>query len=325
MADLAKDGVSIASLSSGGNIADIRAEEPLSAFNAALLQDGLRIRVAANCSIDKPLALLAIDDGAQTLSQLRVIIDCETSAKLKVIELARSTGNAQFANMVSQVNLERGAELDYVRIQERDAAHIGINRLHAILQEGAQLRHSAADFGNTLARNDVVVDIAGPDANAELHGLYLAAGAQHIDNHLHVIHRVGPARSKQNYRGILHGQSRCVFNGKVEVMQGADGTDAQQSNRNLLLSERAEIDTKPELEIYADDVKCSHGTTVGQLDESAIFYLRSRGLSANEARRVLTRAFASEMLGSVTIDECREYLARAMEQRLDAILGGDQQ
>ena len=137
---------------------------------------------------------------------------------------------------------------------------------------------------------------------------------------MQVIHGVGPATSSQVYRGILSGRSRCVFNGKAVVLAGADGTDANQSNHNLLLSEKAEIDTKPELEIYADDVKCSHGATVGQLDEAALFYMRSRGLAEDDAKRALTRAFASGMLSALAIDECNDYISNAIDQRLDELI-----
>jgi Fe-S cluster assembly protein SufD len=323
LASLEQNGVMFSRLSTEDDTAGIRTDEPLSAFNAALLRDGLHIRATAGSEIDKPLALLLIDDGTESVTQSRVILDCADGAWLKVIEYACSADATQFANMVTQVSLGSGAHLDYVRIQERHDTNIGINRLTAALHDDAIFNHCAIDFGNALGRNDVVVEIKGSGATANMHGLYLAAKDQHIDNHLNVIHSIGPASSLQNYRGILNDRSRCVFNGKVEVMKGADGTDAQQSNHNLLLSDRAEIDTKPELEIYADDVKCSHGATVGQLDEDAIFYLRSRGLSTREAKHVLTRAFASVMLGAVCIDECREYLAGAIERRLDTLLADE--
>ena len=173
------------------------------------------------------------------------------------------------------------------RIAARE--HIGTNRLIAQLQAESVFSHNAFDFGGALTRNDVIARISGPGASVNLHGLYLASGEQHIDNHTRVEHRVGPAVSEEVYRGILNGRARGVFNGQAIVFEGADGTDANQANHNLLLSDKAEIDTKPELEIYADDVKCSHGATVGQLDEESLFYLRSRGLDSAEATQLLTR------------------------------------
>jgi Fe-S cluster assembly protein SufD len=153
----------------------------------------------------------------------------------------------------------------------------------------------------------------------ELYGLYLASGRQHIDNHTRVHHRVGPATSTEEYRGILSDRSRCVFNGKAIVHRGADGTDARQANHNLLLSDKAEIDTKPELEIYADDVKCSHGATVGQLDKTALFYLRSRGLDRDEAAQVLTRAFAATIIGKATVQAVRNHAETLIDRRLQTL------
>ena len=156
-----------------------------------------------------------------------------------------------------------------------------------------------------------------------LHGLYLAGDGQHIDNHTKVHHRVGPTKSDEEYRGILNRKSRCVFNGKAIVHKGADGTDAQQSNHNLLLSGDAEIDTKPELQIYADDVKCSHGATVGELDAAALFYLRTRGIELDAAKHLLTRAFASGVLGMMTVPAMLEYVNAAVDARLDTLVGVD--
>ncbi len=207
-----------------------------------------------------------------------------------------------------------------MRIQQRQKDHLNVNRLSAILGKDAVLDYNNFEFGGGLARNDIVADIAAAGASVRLRGLYLASGQQHIDNHTRVDHRVGPATSEEEYRGILNGRARCVFNGKAVVHDGADGTDADQSNHNLLLSDKAEIDTKPELEIYADDVKCSHGATVGQLDKSALFYLRSRGLDKDEATQVLTRAFASAILSKLAIEECRDYLATALDKQLDALI-----
>jgi len=315
--------VAISRLSDGVADGEIHIDDPLSAFNAALLHDGLSVNVGVDAQLTKPLGILYFDDGTARLSQSRLIINCARDSRIGVVECALSAGDAQFANHVGQVDLAAGAQLDYVRIQQRDHAHHGINRLSATVGENAILNHSAFDFGNAVSRNDVVVRISGAGADANLHGLYLADQQQHIDNHLSVIHDVGPATSLQNYRGILTGRSRCVFNGKAKVMHGADGTDANQANHNLLLSDKAEIDTKPELEIYADDVKCSHGATVGQLDEASIFYLRSRGLSLSDARQVLTRAFATQILTDLSLEECRTYVSAALERRLARLIESD--
>jgi len=318
---LTASGVTISRLADGVDEGLIAVDDPLSAFNAALLQDGLHITVADDSALDKPVGLLLIDDGSVAVTQVRILIEVGKSAKLKIVECPWSAGGGkQFANSVTQVVLADEAELDFIRLQQREKEHLSVNRFSVQLRRESVLDYVNFDFGGELARNDVVADIVGADASVSVRGLYLAGGRQHIDNHTRVDHRVGPAKSTEEYRGILNGRARCVFNGKAIVHAGADGTDARQSNHNLLLSDQAEIDTKPELEIYADDVKCSHGATVGQLDKSALFYLRSRGLDKIQATQVLTRAFASAILSELAIDECYEYLVAALDRQLDALI-----
>ena len=321
LGSLTESGITISRLADGVNEESISIDDPMSAFNAALLQDGLHLKAANGATLDKPVGILLVDDGSVALTQARVLLEVGENAKLRIVECALSGGNdQQFLNSVTQVVLSDGAELDFVRIQERHKKHLNVNRFAARLERDAVLNYNNFDFGGEFARNDIVADIVGEGASVNLRGLYLAGGRQHIDNHTRVDHRVGPATSAEEYRGILNGRSRCVFNGKAVVHAGADGTDADQSNHNLLLSDKAEVDTKPELEIYADDVKCSHGATVGQLDQSALFYLRSRGLDKDQATQVLTRAFASAILGKLAIAECHDYLAAAMDKQLDALI-----
>ncbi|HEX2138151.1 MAG TPA: Fe-S cluster assembly protein SufD [Woeseiaceae bacterium] len=295
--------------------------DAMSLFNAALLRDGLHVRIAPGAILERPLGVLVFDDGP-AVSQPRIVIEAGDNARAEVIEVHASAGEGeQFANAVTEVSLAPGSALAYVRLQDRRADHYQVGRLNVRLARDASFDHAAFDLGGGLIRNDIAVDIAEPGASVALHGLYLAGGKQHIDNHTRVDHRVGPAKSTEEYRGILGDRARCVFNGKAIVHPGADGTDAQQANHNLLLSEHAEIDTKPELEIYADDVKCSHGATVGQLDPNALFYLRTRGLSEEEAAQALTRAFAATIVARSPIAAAREYLERAVESRLQALIG----
>jgi Fe-S cluster assembly protein SufD len=318
---LSKSGITISRLADGVDDGLITFDDPMSAFNAALLQDGLHIKAAKGATLDKPIGMLLIDDGSVAVTQVRTLIEVGPDAKLQIVECSLSTGNdKQFSNVVTQVSLSDHAELDFVRLQQRDRNDLSVNRFETRLQRDSVLHYNNFDFGGELARNDIVADIVGPGASVTLRGLYLASGTQHIDNHTRVDHRVGPATSTEEYRGILNGRARCVFNGKAIVHAGADGTDADQSNHNLLLSDKAEIDTKPELEIYADDVKCSHGATVGQLDKSALFYLRTRGLDEDEAKQALTRAFASAILSKLAIAECQDYLASALDKRIDALI-----
>jgi len=288
------------------------------------LRDLLHITIGAECSLDKPVGLLLIDDAdsAATLSQARAIVEVAPNARAEFIEYHASLGaNSHFANVVTELRLAPGAAVDYVRIQNRDSAHYQVGRTIAELGRDTTLRHAAFDLGGALVRNDLSIDIAHPGACVELYGLYLASGRQHIDNHTRVDHRVGPATSSEEYRGILSDRARCVFNGKAIVHKGADGTDARQANHNLLLSSRAEVDTKPELEIYADDVKCSHGATVGQLDKNALFYLRSRGLDREDAAKMLTRAFAATIVALSPVRNAQSHIEALIDERLQVIVG----
>lgn len=315
------EGISVERVAATGN-AKLGGDDPLSVFNAALLRDGLRIVASDAAAPDKPLGILFVDSPSNAVAQTRVIVETGVNARLQVIEYSVSAaGGEQFTNAVSELHLAGGSRVDHVRIQVRDREHAGVNRVAATLAGDAEFHHNSFDFGGSLTRNDVIADIGGRGAAVSLNGLYLASGNQHIDNHTSILHSVGPATSAEEYRGILGGRSQCVFNGKVVVSEGADGTDSRQTNHNLLLSDRAEIDTKPELEIYADDVKCAHGATVGQLDKTALFYLRSRGLDSEQARQVLTRAFAAGTLAELTIEACRDHLAELLDSRLEVLVG----
>jgi len=315
-------GIDITKLSNNKMNSAIITDDQMTSFNVALLQDGLRVKVYPSTKMTKPLGFMFVDEaGRNDLSQARLIIDVEAGTKINIIEAHVSVGStAQFANTVIQLHVSNDACVDFVRIQERADSHIHIGKLIADLQRDASFNYANFDFGGSLIRNDVVINIMEPGASVNLHGLYLATANQHIDNHTRIDHSVGPAKSREEYRGILSDRSRCVFNGKVIVHKGADGTDAEQSNHNLLLSEMAEIDTKPELEIYADDVKCAHGATVGQLDQSALFYLRSRGIGQNEAAQLLTRAFAAQILAMIPIATMRSYIDKTTNRHLDSLI-----
>ena len=301
-------------------------EHPLADLNAALLPDGLHIRVGANTMHARPLGLMIVDsaDSLPGVAQARIFIELEEGSQAQFVEYHASIGEADhYANSIVELSLAPGANADYVRIQGRNRRHTQTHRTSITLQESSTVRYSGFDLGGRLIRNDLDIDISGEDATALVGGLYIAGDDQHIDNHVRIDHRIGPARSEQEYRGILGGRCRCVWNGKAIVQPGADGTDAEQSNHNLLLSERSEIDAKPELEIYADEVKCSHGTTVGQLDDAALFYLRSRGLDKQDAMRALTRAFGASIVSHSPIDSVAEHLTEIVELRLSAFTDGD--
>jgi Fe-S cluster assembly protein SufD len=304
-------------------------DNALAELNAALLIDGVRIRVDGQ--LERPLGLLFIDSAAEaSVSQGYVEIECAPSSACDIVEYHATSGSGDhYANTMLTLHVGDNASVNHVRIQGRALTHVQTGRTAVAIGRDARFVRTAVaigrdarfvsasfDLGGALIRNDLVIDIASPGAEVSFDGLYLAGDGQHIDNHTRVDHKAGPATSRQEYRGILNGQCRCVWNGKAIVHQGADGTDADQANHNLLLSAKAEIDAKPELEIYTDDVKCSHGTTVGQLDENAMFYLRSRGLDRRHATQVLTHAFATGLVSRVPVEAAREAINTLMEARL---------
>ena len=295
-------------------------------LNIALLRDGLHLRIPKAQVLERPIGLLLIDSAqsSASMSQSRVIIEAESGSSARIIEYHVSVGAAeQYSNSVVRIELAIEAALEHVRIQERDIAHSQTARCDVRLAADSSYSHWGFDLGGKLVRNDLNIDIEAPGAETAVNSLYLAGTGQHIDNHVRIDHRVGPAHSSQTFRGILSGRCRCVWNGKAVVHEGADGTDAEQENHNLLLSEGAEIDAKPELEIYADEVKCSHGTTVGQLDDAALFYLRARGLDRQQARRVLTRAFGASIVSSLHDPSLEATLSAIVESRLATIAEGE--
>jgi Fe-S cluster assembly protein SufD len=297
-------------------------DHPLADLNAALLHDGLRIQV--NAATEKPLALLLIDgtDDDASVSQASVEIVVAPGCDAEIIEYHASCGGGDhYANTVVALEIGEAAAASYVKIQDRRAGHVVTSRLSIAMLKDSRLNMTSYDIGGGLVRSDVDIDICEPGVDATFNGLYLAGDGQHIDNHTRVDHRVGPASSFQEYRGILNGHCRCVWNGKAVVHKGADGTDANQANHNLLLSDNAEIDAKPELEIYADDVKCSHGTTVGQLDETALFYLRTRGLDEQQATQMLVHSFAVDLIGRTPIDATRKQISKLVESKLAELIG----
>ena len=300
------------------------ADSALAELNTALLLDGLRVRIEG--SPQKPIGLLLIDGAADAAtSQTYVEVEFAANSAGEVIEYHASLGAADhYANVIIGINVGDNADAKHVRIQNRDLNHVQTARTVVNVGRDARFSSTGFDLGGGLVRNDLVVDIAHPGAEISFDGLYLAGEGQHIDNHTRVDHRAGPATSRQEYRGILNGKCRCVWNGKAIVHVGADGTDADQANHNLLLSEKAEIDAKPELEIYTDDVKCSHGTTVGQLDETALFYLRTRGLDRQHAKRILTHAFAAGLVSRIPVESARASVGKLVEARLAVVIQLDE-
>jgi Fe-S cluster assembly protein SufD len=292
--------------------------ERFAALNAAMCPDALLIEVERDARPTQVLHLLLMSCGDTPLmSHPRIVLRAAAGSEARIVLHHVGAGEPEhFVNAFVDVEVGPDAQLHVYRMLEGGAKTFHIERIEAtVAQRGRFVLHDA-QLGASLARLDVTARLAAPDAAAELTGLFLADGTRHLDTQLRVDHLATGTRSLQDYRGIAAGRGRAVFNGKAVVHQGAQQSVSRQVSRNLLLSSGAEIDTKPELEIYADDVQCSHGATTGQLDPAALFYLRSRGLDESEARNALTRAFT----GAVVSRMDHEPFARLVHDQLDSRL-----
>jgi Fe-S cluster assembly protein SufD len=297
--------------------------DAFSALNTAFLGGGALLRVPKGVTVESPVQLLfltvaGVDDVA---SFPRVLVVAERDSRLDIIETYAAAGDAEyFTDAVVEVFVGEGARVTHYKVQnEADGAfHVASTRAE-VSKDGAY-ELTTVTLGARLSRHDIEVALTSPGAECRVDGLYLVGTGQHADTHSLIEHREPNCTSRQNYKGILDGKSRAVFNGRVYVHEGASQTDAEQSNKNLLLSTDARVDTKPQLEIYNDDVKCSHGATVGQLEEEELFYLLSRGLHPDLARNLLTYGFAEEIVGSIKHESIRAQLDEAILNRLHARL-----
>jgi Fe-S cluster assembly protein SufD len=289
------------------------------ALNTAFIQDGAFVHVPRNALVDEPIHLLFVSTarGAPTAAHPRVLVVLEEASAATVVEeyVAPRQGPT-FANAVTEIVLRGGAALKHYRtVREAPAGfHIGTVEVHQ--EQDSAYTSLSTSFGAQIGRNDLRVRLMGTGATCTLNGLALTDGLEHVDNHTLIEHAVPHGTSRQLYKGIVDDKSRNVFNGKVIVRPGAQRTDAQQANRNLLLSGDALVDTKPQLEIFADDVRCTHGATVGQLDADVLFYVNSRGLDSDAARALLTYGFASEVLTDIPEKPIRVRLEEALVRKL---------
>lgn len=283
---------------------------PFVAMNAAFLADGVFVHVPDGVVLAEPLLVVHVADASAgpAASHPRVVVSLGENARATVVEAYCGTGEA-FVNTATEIVLGPHAHLDHAKLQEEspETYHVGTAEAH--LGPGAQLSGHLLSVGGRIVRNELTVRLHGDGAAATLDGLFLARGAQQVDNHTLVEHARPHGGSQQHYKGILDGQARGAFDGKVVVRPAGAFTDARQKNRNLLLSDTARVDAKPQLEIYNNDVKCTHGSATGRLDADALFYLRSRGFSEEQARSVLTLAFASEIVDRVPLEPLKAHLS----------------
>lgn len=293
-------------------------ERLFSAMNSAAPTGGLLLLVFKNTRTEKPIHVLRITTGEAQLIQPRDLFLVQEGAYAEVIEeqVAASPSTAStLVNSVRECYVAEGAEL-FVHKLQRDTGAAHIAQEHVQVDAGGHFSISTTTLEGTLVRNDLRVSLAGAEAHAELNGVYLLNGSTHCDNHTYIGHDVPDCTSDELYKGIVGGNATAVFNGKVQVERDAQRTRAYQSNANILQGDNAKVFTKPELEIYADDVKCSHGCTIGRLDEKGLFYLRSRGVSEAEARKLMAHAFVTEVLDRIGNGPWKAHLAGLIDAKL---------
>jgi Fe-S cluster assembly protein SufD len=294
-------------------------EEPFIALNTAFAREGTFIFVPDNTILEEPIHVINISDPGQVTFQShpRNLIIIGKNSQVSLVEsLNHLSDNVYFQNSVSEVLVRENAIVDHIKIQDESKLSFRIATTQ-VQQEQSSVYHAfSIDLGGALVRNNLNIGLTGENAEANLFGFYLINGKQHLDNHTNIDHLVPNCNSNELYKGILDGKSRAVFSGTIFVEKNAQKTNAFQSNKNLLLSNEAEIDSKPQLKIFADDVKCSHGATIGQIDDQALFYLRQRGISLEDAHILLRQAFAVDVFEKIRIPAAKEYINDLVTERL---------
>jgi Fe-S cluster assembly protein SufD len=293
------------------------------ALNDAALTEGVFLEIVPDARIDETLHIVWVTgsrDSAFSVNQ-RLLAICGANSRARIVEHFASAGGEQdaqesFTNGITELLLQGGARLEHYRLHLEEAGAMHVGGVYARLEGDATLESFHLALGSALKRVEVVVEHRGQGGHCELSGIYLPRGSEHVDYHTCVEHAVPRCTTNEVFRGIVADQARAVFNGRIHIHPDAQKTRAELSNRNLLTSARAEINTKPELEIYADDVQCAHGATVAQLDETSLHYLRTRGISAEEAAVMLSFGFINEVIDAVQCEGVRDYLRPLLARRL---------
>ncbi|MEZ5418587.1 MAG: Fe-S cluster assembly protein SufD [Vicinamibacterales bacterium] len=296
---------------------------PFAALNAAFLEDGVHLVVPEGAVLTEPIQVVVVTtpEDRPVMAHPRIVIEAGAQSQASIVLSFVGAGSQPYLlNAVTQVRMGHGAVLELVTDQREGDNAFHVHHLHAHLEAGAILHSRAATLGGRIVRNDLAAVLDGEGAHATIDGVYLADGEQLVDTHTSIDHAVAHCTSHELYKGILGGRGRAVFNGRILVRPDAQKTDAKQTNRALLLSDDATINSNPQLEIFADDVKCTHGAAVGQLDDEALFYLQARGLSPAQARDMLLHAFANEVLGEISAGELRLALEHRLFSRINRYL-----
>ncbi|HEY3250759.1 MAG TPA: Fe-S cluster assembly protein SufD, partial [Ignavibacteria bacterium] len=297
----------------------VNIENGFIALNTAFTLDGVFIYVPDNVVVDKQIHILHLTGRSKEniLAQPRNLLAAGKNSVVRLIESYNSiSSSVDFTNVVTEIIAGENSHVEIYKIQNEDKQNFHINRTQVEQKNGSTFTTYTASLGSAIIRNDLNTVLDGEGCTANLYGLYIIDGTQHVDNHTLIDHAKPHCQSNELYKGVLNGKSRGVFNGKVFVRKDAQKTNAYQSNKAMLLSNEALIDTKPQLEIYADDVKCSHGAAIGQLDEESVFYLRTRGIGEEKARAVLIRAFANDVFELIEDEPLHNHLNALVFEKL---------
>ncbi len=293
----------------------------LTALNTAFLQSGVFICVPKNVNLETPLQITFVADGENSANFPRLLVVAEENSSATIIENFVSTNGARyFTNAIAEIVVKDGARLEHYRLQRESNQAFHTATTSAELGRSSRYDTTSINFGAQLSRHDIAVVMDHEGAETSVDGLYMVGSDQHTDTHSVIDHKQPHCNSHQLYKGILDGNGRAVFNGKIFVREGAQKTDAMQTNKNLLLSDKARVDTKPQLEIFADDVKCAHGAAVGQIDPEELFYLETRGITPELGRNLLTYGFAEEVIAKIKIESIRSQLDETVLRQLRASL-----
>ncbi|MCM2314632.1 MAG: Fe-S cluster assembly protein SufD [Thermoanaerobaculia bacterium] len=297
------------------------------ALNAAFLHDGAYLAIPEGKVIDRPIHLLFVSTqhASPQMTSPRVVVLAGRSSEVKIVESYVSIGEATyFTNAVTEIVAGENSRVDHTRVQleSESAFHVSLTSIQQA--RDSRVFSHAIQLGGSIVRNEIHATLDGEGSECRLDGLFVLRGSQHVDNHTVIDHAKPHATSEEFYKGVLDGRSRGIFDGKIVVRKDAQKTSSRQTNNNLLLSNEAIIDSKPQLEILADDVKCTHGSTIGQIDEEALFYLQSRGVGRTEARGILTFAFASEIVGRLEVETLKSRLETALLGRIPAPSGASE-
>lgn len=315
------EGVSISPLSScmegeinSGNL--VLEDEIFTALNTAFLTDGVLIDIEAKAIIEKPIQIIHLLKGEAALSNFKTIVNAGDFSKAGIIQgFFAEDANKAFANVTSEISVGKNAFLtiDKIQYEAENTSHISTEQVSQ--EKDSTFTINTITLNGGLVRNNLNIEVIGENCETNLNGTYLLKGKQHVDNHTVVDHTVPNCNSNELYKGVIDDQATAVFNGKVFVRRDAQKINAFQSNGNVLMSDNATVNSKPELEIYADDVKCSHGSTTGQLDEEAVFYLRARGLSEKSARKLMVSAFIGDALNKIENKDVLKYTYKLLKER----------